>query len=85
MSWALDEFFASVEDEFRVEIDPTRDQVTTPAEVVDYILEESPVAREMDAEDRREHVAAIVGELIAQTLGVTRYSEHSRFIEDLKK
>jgi hypothetical protein len=37
----------------------------------------------MTVEEHREHVAAVLGELMAQALGVTRYSEDSRFLQDL--
>lgn len=84
MSWALDEFFASVEDEFRIDAEPTRHALTTPGEVVDYVMEQSTVGGDLGDEQRREHISAIVHELMAQVLGITRYAEHSRFVEDLK-
>jgi hypothetical protein len=37
----------------------------------------------MDMDEHREHIASVLGEIMAQTLGVTRYHEESRFIEDL--
>ena len=37
----------------------------------------------MTAEEYRDHVAGVVGEIMARTLGVTRYSEGSRFVQDL--
>lgn len=84
MSWALDEFFASVEDEFGVRINSDdRDLLTTPGAVIDFLVESSDVAHEMDEEARREHLDSVLGELMAQTLGVTRYREDSRFVEDL--
>ena len=83
MSWALDEFFASVEEEFGVSIDDA-DQLDTPGAVIDYVSSETPPTDGMDDEEHRDHVAAIVGELMARTLGITRYREDWRFVEDLK-
>jgi len=84
MSWALDEFFASVEDEFGVRINSDdREVLATPGAVIDFLVEISDVGEEMDEEARREHIDSVLGELMAQTLGVTRYREDSRFIEDL--
>ena len=84
MSWALDEFFASVEDEFGVRINSDdRDTLATPGAVIDFLVESSDTASDMDEEARREHIDSVLGELMAQTLGVTRYREDSRFIEDL--
>ena len=37
----------------------------------------------MTDDEYRDHVAGVVGEIMARTLGVTRYSEASRFVEDL--
>jgi len=85
MSWALDEFFASVEDEFSVNItEEDREALTTPGAVIDFLVEMSRVADEMDEDARREHLDGVVGELMAQTLGITRYRDDSRFIEDLR-
>ncbi len=84
MPWALDEFFGTLEEEFGVEIpDVERRQLGTPGEVIDHLLESSTVAEELDEDDRREHIAGVVGEVMAQTLGITRYREDSRFVEDL--
>jgi hypothetical protein len=85
MAWALDEFFSALESEFDVELgDSARDTLTTPGEVVDYLLEHSDAGSELpDDDSRREHVAGLVGEIMAETLGVTRYRDHWRFVEDL--
>jgi hypothetical protein len=83
MSWALDEFFASVEEEFGVSIDDA-EQLDTPGAVIDYVAAETKPQDDMNEEEHRDHVAAIVGELMARTLGVTRYRDDWRFIEDLK-
>lgn len=84
MPWALDEFFEMVEEEFGVDIpDVERDQLASPGEVIDFLVESSSTAAELDEEDRREHIAGVVGEIMAQTLGITRYQESSRFVEDL--
>lgn len=85
MPWALDEFFEMLEEEFAVDIpDVERDRLGTPGEVIDWLVENSSVAAELDEEDRREHIAGVVGEIMAQTLGITRYRETSRFVEDLR-
>jgi hypothetical protein len=83
MSWALDEFFATVEEEFGVAIED-REQLDTPGAVIDYVASETPPQDGMDDDDHREHVASVVGELMARTLGVTRYREDSRFVQDLR-
>ena len=82
MSWALDEFYASVEEEFGVEIEDT-EQLDTPGAVIDYVAAETQSQDGMDEEEHRDHVAAVVGELMARTLGITRYREDWRF-EDLR-
>lgn len=83
MSWALDEFFASVEEEFGVSIDDA-EQLDTPGAVIDYVAAETKPEDGMNEEEHRDHVASIVGELMARTLGITRYREDWRFVEDLK-
>jgi hypothetical protein len=84
MSWALDEFFAAVEDEFGVPIGEADDAyLETPGSVIDYIVDNSEPSDGMDAEEHREHVAGVIGEIMARTLGITRYSEDSRFVQDL--
>jgi hypothetical protein len=84
MSWALDEFFAAVEEEFGLTI-ATADHgyLDTPGAVIDFVVEQTEPEDRMTAEEHREHVASIVGELMARTLGVTRYREDWRFVEDL--
>ncbi len=85
MPWALDEFFSSIEEEFGVSSpDDRRELLTTPGLVVEHLLEHSDVASELDEDDRREHFSSVLGELMAQSLGVTRYTDDSRFVEDLK-
>lgn len=85
MSWALDEFFAAIEEEFGVPIGEANDAyLETPGSVIDYIVENSEASDGMDADEHREHVAGVVGEIMARTLGVTRYTESSRFIQDLR-
>ena len=51
--------------------------------MIDFIVENSEPSDGMDAEEHREHVAGVIGEIMARTLGVTRYSEGSRFVQDL--
>ncbi|HKO14938.1 MAG TPA: hypothetical protein VJU87_01810 [Gemmatimonadaceae bacterium] len=83
MSFALDEFFAAVEDEFSVAIgDEDRDYLPTPGAVVEFVAEQTIPQDGMDEDEHREHISAVIGELMARTLGVTRYRDDSRF-EDL--
>jgi len=85
MSWALKEFFAAIEEEFGVPAGDTDETLLqTPGDVIDFVVEHSQPVDDMDAEEYRDHVAGIVGEIIARTLGLTRYDEHSRFIQDLR-
>lgn len=84
MSWALDEFFSAVEDEFGVAVgDSDEGYLETPGAVIDFVVDNSSPTEGMTPDEYREHVAAVVGEMMARTLGVTRYSETSRFIQDL--
>jgi hypothetical protein len=84
MSWALEEFYSAVEDEFGVELDGGNAEfLDTPAAVIDYVTEQTEAVDDLSPEEYREHVASVIGELMARTLGVTRYSEGSRFVEDL--
>ena len=84
MSRPLDEFFAEVEEEFVVDIDDQRDLFDTPGAVIDYIVAETSPSDGMTDDEHRDHVAAVVGELMARTLGITRYREDSRFLQDLR-
>ncbi|HEY4216657.1 MAG TPA: hypothetical protein VGM67_05935 [Gemmatimonadaceae bacterium] len=84
MSWALNEFFSAVEEEFGVPIGEADDQfLETPGAVIDFVVENSEASDGMDEEEYRDHIAGVVGEIMARTLGVTRYSEGSRFVLDL--
>jgi hypothetical protein len=84
MSWALDEFFSAVGDEFGFDIGGADDAfLETPGAVIDYVVENSSPSDGMDDEEYRDHVAGVIGEIMARTLGVTRYSEDSRFVQDL--
>jgi hypothetical protein len=84
VSWALNEFFAAVEEEFGVPVgDADEGYLETPGAVIDYVVENSSPADGMTDDEYRDHVAGVVGEIMARTLGVTRYSEGSRFVEDL--
>jgi hypothetical protein len=83
MSWALDEFLASVEEEFGVDIEDA-EQLDTPGAVIDYVSAATKAQDGMDEEEHRDHVASIVGELMARTLGITTYREDWRFVEDLR-
>lgn len=84
MSWALKEFFAAVEEEFGVPAGDSDDELLqTPGDVIDFIVENTEPTDGMAGDDYRDHVASVVGEIMARTLGVTRYDEHSRFVQDL--
>ena len=82
MSWALDEFLASVEEEFGVSIEDA-EQLDTPGAVIDFVASATSPEDGMNEDEHRDHVAAIVGELMARTLGITRYREDWRF-EDMR-
>jgi hypothetical protein len=84
MTWALEEFFAAVEEEFGVPVGDTADEfLGTPGQVIDFIVDNTEPSDGLAPDDYRDHVAGVVGEIMARTLGVTRYSEASRFIQDL--
>ena len=84
MSWALKEFFAAVEEEFGVTAgDADGEVLQTPGEVIDHIVENTEPSDGMADDEYRDHVAGVVGEIMARTLGVTRYDEDSRFVQDL--
>lgn len=84
MSWALEEFFAAVEEEFGVATgDGDAGYFETPGAVIDFIADNTKPSDGMDDDEHREYVAGVVGEIMARTLGVTRYDENSRFIQDL--
>lgn len=84
MSRPLDEFFAEVEEEFGVELDGETETLDTPGAVIDYVVSATEPTDGMTAEEHRDHVASVVGELLARTLGITRYSEDSRFLQELR-
>ena len=84
MSWALHEFYEAVQEEFGVDLgDADKAYLETPGSVIDYVVENAQSSDGMDAGEFRDHVAGVVGEIMARTLGVTRYSEDSRFVQDL--
>ena len=84
MSWALDEFFASIEEEFDVEIGGSdHGYLDTPASVIDFIVDNTEPGDGMTDDEHRDQVSSVVGELMARTLGITRYREDQRFVEDL--
>jgi hypothetical protein len=80
---ALEEFFSGVQEEFGVGDMDERDTLETPGDVIDFVVAETTPSDGMSDEEHRDHVAAVIGELMAQTLGVTRYREDSRFLQDL--
>lgn len=83
----LSALITSVEDEFGVEIENAdAAEVTTPRELALYIVENMPEPGEhMDEDERRDYVESVLGELIAQVLGITRYDEESTFGEILQR
>ncbi|MHB1072798.1 MAG: hypothetical protein ACYC3Q_08230 [Gemmatimonadaceae bacterium] len=83
----LSALITSVEDEFGVEIENAdAAEVTTPRELALYIVENMPEPGEhMDDDERRDYVESVLGELIAQVLGITRYDEESTFGEILQR
>jgi hypothetical protein len=84
MRGALEEFFAAVEDEFGVPVGDTADEfLQTPGAVIDFIVDNTSPSDGMTADEYRDHVAGVVGEIMARTLGVTRYTENSHFLQDL--
>ena len=83
MSWALKEFFAAVEEEFGVVGDSDGEVLQTPGDVIDFIVENTEPTDGMADDEYRDHVAGVVGEIMARTLGITRYAEDSRFVQDL--
>jgi hypothetical protein len=83
MSGPLGEFFAGVEEEFGVGDVADRETFETPGDVIEYVVGETTPSDGMTEEEHRDHVASVIGELMAQTLGVTRYREDSRFVQDL--
>jgi hypothetical protein len=84
MSWALHEFYEAVEEEFGVKLgDADAAYLETPGSVIDYVVENADSTNGMDPADFRDHIAGVVGEIMARTLGVTRYREDSRFVQDL--
>jgi hypothetical protein len=83
MSGALEEFFAGVGEEFGIDMSGGRDMLKTPGDVIEYIVAETSPTDGMNSEEHRDYVAAVLGELMAQALGVTRYNDDSRFLQDL--
>ena len=83
----LSALITSVEDEFGVEINNAdAAEVTTPRELAQYIVENMPEPGEhMDEDERIDYVESVLGELIAQVLGITRYDEESTFGEILQR
>jgi hypothetical protein len=84
MTWALEEFFSVVEEEFGVAVGEATDAfLQTPGQVIDFVVDNTDPSDGMTPDEYRDHVAGVVGEIMARTLGVTRYSESSRFVQDL--
>ena len=84
MSWALKEFFAAIDEEFAVgSADSDETLLQTPGDVIDFVVENTEPTDGMGADEYRDHVAGVIGEIMARTLGITRYDESSRFVQDL--
>jgi hypothetical protein len=82
LSWALDEFYAAVSDEFGVDLGEADEAyLETPGAVIDFIVDGTTPTDGMVGEEYRDHVAGVIGEIMARTLGVTRYSETSRLVD----
>jgi len=80
MSVDLGELWASVEEEFDVELEASAARHMSARELVEFIVENMPEPGEhMDEDDRREYVDSVLGELMAQTLGITRYDPDMAF------
>lgn len=82
----LSALITAVEDEFGVEIENAdAAEVTTPRELATFVVENMPEPGEfMDDEERQEYVESVLGELMAQVLGITRYDEEATFGEILQ-
>ena len=84
MSWALEEFFAAVEEEFGVPMGyGDAGFLETPGAVIDFVADNTHASDGMTDDEHREYVSGVIGEIMARTLGVTRYTESSRFVQDL--
>ena len=82
MSVDLGELFASVEEEFDVPLDTDATRHMSPRELVEHLVENMPEPGErMDDEERRDYIDSVLGELMAQVLGITRYDEEMAFHE----
>lgn len=80
MSVDLGELFASVEEEFDVPLDAAATAFMSPRELVEHLVEHMPEPGErMDDEERRDYIDSVLGELMAQVLGITRYDEEMAF------
>lgn len=82
MSVDLGELFASVEEEFDVPLDAAAAAHMSPRELVEHLVENMPEPGErMDDEERRDYIDSVLGELMAQVLGITRFDEEMPFHE----
>jgi hypothetical protein len=84
MHEGVEDLLASVEEEFGVAIsDYGRVSVMTPNELVEYLISRMPAPSESMGEDEQmEHIEAVLGELMARTVGITRY-DADRPIEEI--
>ena len=85
MTVDLGELFASIQEEFDVDLEEATARYMSPRELVEYVVEHMPEPGErMDEEERRDYVDSVLGELMAQVLGITRYDEDTPFGELVK-
>jgi hypothetical protein len=82
VSWALDEFYTAVSEEFGVDVEGAEDGgLSTAGEIIDFVVENTTPTDGMDSQEHRDHVAGVIGEIMARILGVTRYTETSPLVE----
>ena len=51
--------------------------------MIDFVVDNTEPSDGMSEEEHRDYVAGVIGEIMARTIGITRYSESSRFVQDL--
>lgn len=80
MTVDLGTLIASIEEEFDVALDADQVGVLSIRDLVEYVAEAMDAdAEPVDPDERVEHVEAVMGELLAQLLGVTRWDDDATF------